>query len=134
MKLHIEGKDSAKLMNMINGMDTLRITDNDCKIANVSPMPVIERRFYHSSGKPMTARRIVEIDLDPHCYYMKDEVVGWTYPEHYSLYCQMKAAMRGMGWSGRDNGNNSISVPDFLNILWHHTRENGWEISYIETA
>jgi len=134
MKLHIEGKDAARLMNMIDGMGTLRITNNDSKIVDVASRPVIGRRFYHGSGKLLTAQYIAETDLDPRCFYVRDEVVEWTYPEHYSLYCQMKAAMRGMGWSGQDNGNNSISVQDFLNILWQHAQENGLDIRYIETA
>jgi len=134
MKLHIEGKDASKLMYMIVGMGTLRVTTDDCKLADLRPMPIIERRFYHGNGKLLTAQHIIEIDLNPRCYYTRDEVVGYRYPEYYSLYCQMKAAMRGMGWSGRDSGNNSITVNDFLNILWRHANENGLDIRYIETA
>lgn len=139
MKLHIEGKDAAKLMNCIDGMGTLRITDDSSKLANCEPLGVWEDRFFHmvSNGRNRREERlspayIKEINLDPRCFYVRRELVGFSWATHESLSCKMRAAMRGMGWSGRDGGKNSITVENFIEILWVHTQREGWDIRYIE--
>jgi len=130
-RLHIEGRDAAALMNYVDGMSQLRITDDSNHMVDCSPIAVVETRFYHRSGKPLTAAYICEIDLDPRCYYVRDEVVGEKYPDARSLWCALRAAMRGMGWSGQLTGPNSITIDDFMAILWRHAEAKGFSISHI---
>jgi len=134
MKLHIEGTDAPKLMNLIDGMGTLRITDDHGHCIECEPVPIRKTKFYNRQGKELTASYIVEINLDPRCFRAVDEVVDWEWPQAQSLYCSMSAAMRGLGWSGRERGHNSITVSAFLKVLRKHAHREYFDITYIETA
>lgn len=125
MKLHIEGKDAPKLMHMIDGMSTLRITDDEFRITRCTPKVKIWDRVRFEEHETWYGTQIRKIEWKEFDY---------IWPQKESLYCAMKAAMRGMGWSGRDSGNNSISVPNFLAILRRHADENTWDIRYIEIS
>ena len=51
--LHIEGPDAPKLMHMINGMCTLRITNDNGKLVDCSPATIWKTKFYNPDSAPL---------------------------------------------------------------------------------
>lgn len=134
-RLHVEGGDACKLMDEVDGMGSLVIRNDHNQVVNCGSWPVLKDIIRHAGdGKILSAEYVISINLHPLCYRIEKEIVGWEWPREESLYCSMYGAMQGGGWSGHESSENGITVAAFIQTLWRFTRENGWDIKYIEEA